>query len=223
MSRLIRLSLYVLCATALCAVTIGTSAAQEGSAIITGLVQSAEGRPLAGATVFIPDLSVGTQANSAGRYRLVVAPARVRGQATTLTARFIGHKPQSRPITLAAGDLEVNFSLPQDVIMLQEIVATGVTGATERAKVPFSVARVDTSQMPVIAVNPLNQLQGKVPGANIALTSGRPGANPSVILRGPTSINANGRSQEPLYIVDDIVLGGNIPTSIRRTSRASKS
>jgi TonB-linked SusC/RagA family outer membrane protein len=192
------------------AMTAGTLPAQEGSAVITGLVSSEQDRPLAGATVFIPEMNIGTQTNSAGRYRLVVVPARVRGQSATLTARFIGHKPQSRAITVTAGEQTVDFSLVQDVIMLQEVVTTGVTGETERAKVPFTVARVDSAQMPVLAVNPLNQLQGKVPGANIASVSGRPGATPSVILRGPTSINAFGRSQEPLYIVDGVVLGSSI-------------
>jgi TonB-linked SusC/RagA family outer membrane protein len=184
--------------------------AQDGSAVITGMVASQQGRPLVGATVFITELNVGVQSNDAGRYRLVVVPARVRGQAATLQARIIGHKPQSQTITLAAGEQVVNFSLVQDVIMLQEIVTTGVTGSTERAKVPFTVARIDSSQMPVLGTNPLSQLQGKVPGANIASISGRPGATPAVILRGPTSINAFGRSQEPLYIVDGVVLGSSI-------------
>jgi TonB-linked SusC/RagA family outer membrane protein len=59
-------------------------------------------------------------------------------------------------------------------------------------------------------VNALSQLQGKVPGANIASTSGRPGTAPQVILRGPTSINGNGRGQEPLYIVDGVILGSSL-------------
>jgi TonB-linked SusC/RagA family outer membrane protein len=210
MSKVRRLTSLLPWVAAILVMFAGSLPAQEGSAIITGLVASDKGRPLAGATVFIPEMSIGTQTNEAGRYRLVVVPARVRGQAATLTARFIGQKPQSRTITLAAGEQTVDFSLMQDVIMLQEIVTTGVTGETERAKVPFTVARVDSSQMPVLGVNPLSQLQGKVPGANIASVSGRPGATPAVILRGPTSINAFGRSQDPLYIVDGVVLGSSI-------------
>jgi TonB-linked SusC/RagA family outer membrane protein len=209
MSRLLRLSFWSWTA-AMVVPFAAALQAQDGSAIITGLVQSEQGRPLPGATVFITSLNVGGQANEAGRYRLVVAPARVSGQTVAIQARIIGHKPQTRSITLVAGSQEVNFSLAPDAIMLQEIVTTGVTGATERAKVPFTVARVDSTQMPVLGMNPLSQLQGKVPGANIASVSGRPGATPSVILRGPTSINAAGRSQEPLYIVDGIVLGSSI-------------
>jgi TonB-linked SusC/RagA family outer membrane protein len=87
---------------------------------------------------------------------------------------------------------------------------TGTQEATEANKVPFTVNRVDASQLPVPASNPLTQLQGKVPGANIVSASGRPGSQPAVLLRGPTSINASGRGQEPLYIVDGVILNGNL-------------
>src|SRR5437763_13266189 len=65
--------------------------------------------------------------------------------------------------------------------------------------------------MPVPAANPLTQLQGKVPGAEIVSNSGRPGAQPAVLLRGPTSINGQGRGQDPLYIVDGVIINGGLP------------
>ncbi|MFL5561247.1 MAG: SusC/RagA family TonB-linked outer membrane protein [Gemmatimonadaceae bacterium] len=185
-------------------------AAQEGTAVITGQVTAEQGRPLVGATVVITELNAGVQVNDAGRYSLVVPAARVTGQTVTLRARFIGYQPQSKTITLHAGPQSFDFALAVDPTRLSEVVVTGVTGETERQKVPFTVARVDSADMPVQAVNALSQLQGKVPGANIAATSGRPGVAPSVILRGPTSINANGRGQEPLYIVDGVILGSSI-------------
>src|SRR5438132_12549092 len=64
--------------------------------------------------------------------------------------------------------------------------------------------------MPVPAEDPLRALQGKIP-ANIVSGSGRPGAQPAVLLRGPTSINAQGRGQDPLYIVDGVVINGSLP------------
>lgn len=184
--------------------------AQEGTAVITGQVTAEAGRPLTGATVAITELNAGVQVNEAGRYTLLIPAARVNGQTVTLRARFIGYQPQSRTVTLRAGTQSQDFTLAIDPTRLSEVVVTGVTGETERQKVPFTVARVDSADMPVQAVNALSQLQGKVPGANIASTSGRPGVAPSVILRGPTSINANGRGQEPLYIVDGVILGSSI-------------
>jgi TonB-linked SusC/RagA family outer membrane protein len=57
-------------------------------------------------------------------------------------------------------------------------------------------------------------LQGKVPGVRIASPSGRPGNSPSILLRGPTSLNASGRGLGPLIVVDDIVLSNGSPTDI---------
>ncbi|HEX2780552.1 MAG TPA: TonB-dependent receptor plug domain-containing protein, partial [Gemmatimonadaceae bacterium] len=187
-----------------------TARAQEGSAVISGQVTAEGGRPLAGATVAITELNAGVLVNEAGRYTLLIPAGRVNGQTVTLRARFIGYQAQARTITLRAGAQSQDFTLVVDPTRLSEVVVTGVTGETERQKVPFTVARVDSADMPVQAVNPLSQLQGKVPGANIAATSGRPGTAPSVILRGPTSINGQGRGQEPLYIVDGIILGSSI-------------
>jgi TonB-linked SusC/RagA family outer membrane protein len=163
-----------------------------------------------GANVFITELNISVGTNEQGRYTITIPGGRVRGQTVVVRVRSIGFVPGQQSITLNTGAQTVNFALKADVNRLQEVVVTGVTGATERAKVPFTVSRVDSADMPVLAVNPLSQLQGKVPGANIASPSGRPGTAPQVILRGPTSINANGRGQEPLYVVDGVILSSGI-------------
>ena len=187
-----------------------TLAQATDGATITGAVASDQGQPLHGANVFITELNVSFGTNEQGRYTITLPAARVRGQTVVVRVRSIGFQPGQQSITLSAGAHTANFSLKADVNRLQEVVVTGVTGATERAKVPFTVSRVDSADMPVLAVNPLAQLQGKVPGANISSPSGRPGTAPQVILRGPTSINANGRGQEPLYVVDGVILSSGI-------------
>jgi len=71
------------------------------------------------------------------------------------------------------------------------------------------VTSVDATDMPVPGSNALTSLQGKVPGAQITMPSGRPGTAPAVLMRGVKSINASGRSQGPLMIVDGIILNGS--------------
>jgi TonB-linked SusC/RagA family outer membrane protein len=197
--------------TALLVSALPVAAAQAQNAVINGRVTSEFGEPLNGANVFISEMNISVATNANGVYQITVPAARISNQNVQLRVRYIGFVPAARPVTIAAGDQTVDFQLRPDVNRLEAVVTTGVTGATERAKVPFTVARVDTSEMPVPAVNPLSQLQGKVPGANISSFSGRPGNAPAVILRGPTSINAAGRSQEPLYIVDGVILQGGLP------------
>ena len=188
----------------------GLARAQD--AVITGRVTAeGSGAGVSGATVAITELGVGVLTNTTGAYTLTVPAARVRGQSTAIIARFIGYVPLRRQITLSAGRQTQDFTIRQDVNRLNEVVITGVSAATTRIKVPFAVTRIDSTQTPVPGVNALTQLQGKVPGANIVVASGRPGAAPSVLLRGPKSINAAGRSQDPLYIVDGVILSGGLP------------
>jgi TonB-linked SusC/RagA family outer membrane protein len=184
--------------------------AQAQGAVVTGKVTSEFGQPLEGANVFITELSLSVGTNAAGIFTINVPGARVAGQAAVLRVRSVGFAPQTRAIKITAGSQTLNFSLKTDVNRLEEIVVTGVTAGTEQRKLPFTVSRVDNSEMPVQSANPLTQLQGKVPGANIVSASGRPGSTPAVLLRGPKSINAQGRGQSPLYIVDGVELQGTL-------------
>ena len=185
--------------------------AQAQNATIQGKVTSDQGRPIEGANVFITEMNLSVGSNAAGNFTITIPGARVRGQSVVLRARSIGQKPDAKPIVLRPGVINQNFVLQADVNRLSQVVVTGVAGATEQTKVTFSLARVDSADMPVSGVNPLTQLQGKVAGAQIVSSSGRPGAQPAVLLRGPTSINASGRGQDPLYIVDGVILNGPLP------------
>src|SRR5437867_12598717 len=169
----------------------GAKSAQAQDAVVRGTITSDRGEPIAGANVVIDELRVGVVSNATGQYTLSVPGARVRGQPVVVRVRAIGFKPNSKAITLTPGEQIVDLALGYDVNLLEAIVVTGTQEATEAVKVPFTVNRVDAAQMPVPGSNALSQLQGKVPGANIVSASGRPGAQPSVLLRGPTSSNAS--------------------------------
>jgi TonB-linked SusC/RagA family outer membrane protein len=187
------------------------ASSQAQSAVISGRVLTPQGQPLQGANVFITEMNISVGSNAAGRYTLTVPGQRVTGQTVQLRVRSIGYKPIAKPVTLTAGSQTVDFALAEDVNRLSEVVVTGTAVATAARNVPFAVARIDSSQMPVIGSNAVQQLQGKIAGANITANTGRPGAAPAVVLRGPTSINASGRQQGPLYIVDGILLQGSTP------------
>jgi TonB-linked SusC/RagA family outer membrane protein len=201
-------------AAAVLALLLGGSVAaqaQTPGAVITGRVVSDAGQPLSNANVFITELSISVGTNADGSYRISVPAARATGQEVTIRARVFGYTPAAQTIRLAAGDQTVNFTLNQDINRLSAVVITGVTGATEATKLPFSVTQVTEADMPVPGTSVLSQLQGRAPGLSILSTSGRPGSSPSVLLRGPQSINGFGRGQQPLYIIDGIVISGGLP------------
>ncbi|PYO80470.1 MAG: hypothetical protein DMD63_01140 [Gemmatimonadetes bacterium] len=190
---------------------VAPAIAQGQEAVVTGRVVSDQGQPLAGANVFITELNISVGTNQSGVFTINIPAARVRGQPVVLRARAIGYQPAANPIALNAGSQSVDFNLRKDLTELSAVVVTGVTKATEAIKLPFTVTRVDSSQMPVTGSNPITQLQGKIPGALIVNASGRPGAAPSIVLRGPVSLNATGRTQQPLYLLDGVPLNGGLP------------
>jgi len=210
MTKLLR-STRVLFSALLVLAVVSPALAQDQAAVLTGRVISDQGQPLAGANVFIPELNISVATNQSGAYTLTVPGARVRGQGIMLRARAIGYLPSATPMTLSGGSQSFDFNLKADVTKLSIVVVTGVARATEQIKLPFTVTRVDTTQMPVSGSNPLTQLQGKIPGALIVNASGRPGAAPSIVLRGPVSLNATGRTQQPLYLLDGVPLSGGLP------------
>ena len=185
----------------------------QAQVVISGTVASEQGQKLSNANVYINELSVSVATDAAGHYSVSLSPARLRGATSvTIRARAIGFTPVSRITT--ASSQTIDFKLRQDVNRLSEVIIAGVTAGTEQKKLPFSITRVDAADLEkVSATDPLQALQGKVPGANIVSASGRPGAPPAVILRTPTSISSAGRGVAPLYVVDGIVLGDQLPTT----------
>lgn len=183
-------------------------AAQQGqSAVITGKVTTEFGQPIDQANVYFNDLNVSVATNAQGVYTITIAGARVTGQQLNLRVRAIGYQPGLRPIRITGGSQTQDFSLRQDINRLNEVVVTGVVGeGVERSKVPFAIGRLTTEDMPVPALDPVAALAGKVAGVRIAQAGGKPGSTPEILLRAPTSLNATGRSQQPLFVVDGAIL-----------------
>lgn len=196
-----------------------TATAHAQGAVIAGKVTSEQGREIQGANVVIPELNISVATNAAGNYTISIPAARLNGSNVAVRIRAIGYVPRGSIVALNPGSQTANFTLAEDINKLEAVVTTGVTGATAQRNLPFAVSRLDESDMKVPAMNPLSQLAGKVPGATIVSASGRPGAAPAVLLRGPTAITGSGRGQSPLYIVDGVVLsdqgsntgGGGLP------------
>lgn len=185
-------------------------ASAQNAATITGSVTNEAGQPLFGAGVGIEALAIQVGTGEDGRYTITVPGARVRGQQVVLRARLFGYAPQVKSITITEGSQTHDFVLKQDINRLSQVVVTGVAEGTEKTKIPFTVATVTAADMPVPGANAFSQLQGKVAGVQITSSTGRPGADPQILLRAPLSINASGRGQGPLVIVDGIIFNGGI-------------
>lgn len=196
----------IVTALTLCSVSAVPALAQ-GATFRGKVTSDKSGEPIVGASVVIGELQLSVLTNPQGMFVLTIPATRVNGQSVTLTARAIGFKSVARLIpALTAGERTVDIPLAADINKLEEIIVTGVLEGTERAKVPFAVGRLTTEDLPVPALDPVRALAGKVAGLRIGATTGRPGSSPEILLRGPTSINATGRSMEPLIVVDGVIL-----------------
>jgi TonB-linked SusC/RagA family outer membrane protein len=185
----------------------GQLQAQASGTIQGRVVEASSRQPLAAVQVSVPGTQRGTLTDREGNFRISGVPAGQR----EIRAELIGFTSVNRSVTVTAdGIATVEFEMRQAVIDLEEIVVTGVAGEMARAKLPFTVDRLTPAVLPVAATNAASMIAGKVAGAMVATSSGRPGSAPSILLRGPTSINASGRSQEPLYIVDGVILSASI-------------
>jgi outer membrane receptor protein involved in Fe transport len=200
-----------LCAP-LVAVAMATATASAQDASISGRVTDPDGAPVGVATVRIVSLAAGTTTGADGTYRLVIPANRLRsGQTVALSVSRQGMTATTRSVTLSPGaNLTQNFTLAVGAVLLEDLVVTGTAGPTSREKVPFTVATVRAEDIPVAATSAAGSIQGKVAGATVTSSTGRPGAPPTILLRAPTSINASGRSQEPLYIVDGVVMSSGV-------------
>jgi len=182
--------------------------------VITGKVTDEAGEPLPGANVIIQLTNLGAATDAAGKYRFTVPASAVKGQQVTLEARFIGYRTKTAKIVLKPGTITRNFSLPVDVLDMDAIVVTGVVEETPKTKLAFSVARVEGRLLEEVpSTSPETALYGKVAGVKVVRANGQPGTSASIQLRAPTSINASGRSQDPLYIVDGVIIDPSVTGS----------
>ncbi|MCF6223154.1 MAG: TonB-dependent receptor [Flavobacteriaceae bacterium] len=86
---------------------------------------------------------------------------------------------------------------------LDEIVLTGY-GTQKRRNITGSVASVNAEELKQASVATFDQmLQGKVSGVQISQTSGGPGGNVNVLIRGASSITGG---NQPLYVIDGFAL-----------------
>ncbi|MDM8159333.1 TonB-dependent receptor [Labilibaculum sp. K2S] len=159
---------------------------------ITGVVVSAtDNTPIPGTNVVIKGTTIGGITDIDGNYSIQV------NENDVVVFSFIGFRSQE---VLISNQQVINIILAEDVSSLDEVVAIGygvqkkklVTGATINVK-GDDIAKMNTT-------NPLQALQGKTPGVNISSSSGQPGEEVKVTIRGLGTIG----NSKPLYIIDGI-------------------
>ena len=176
---------------------VGITSAALAQGTIKGKVTDDKGNSLPGANVFIKGTTQGTISDMDGNYQLDGVPT---GN-NTLVVSFIGFADFETNVGLLDGQtVTQNVVLSEDVNQIEEVVAIGygvqkkklVTGATLQVK-GDEVQKLNTT-------NALQALQGQTPGMTITSTSGQPGSDMKVNIRGLGTVGNSG----PLYIIDGV-------------------
>jgi outer membrane cobalamin receptor len=98
--------------------------------------------------------------------------------------------------------------MEQDLLNLDEVIVTGVAAGTPKKKMAVSVERVDAAKlMEVPAGSASSALSGKVSGVTVIQSTGEPGSQATILVRGATQITG---SQAPLIVLDGAIMEGTL-------------
>jgi len=171
---------------------------QPQEIVVTGKVTDEDGNPLPGVNIIIKGTITGTITDLNGNFSI-----EVEDPDAVLVFTFIGMLTQEIKV---GNQTEINITMAQDIIGLEEVVAIGY-GTSSKRDLTGSIVSVDMEEKTSAANVDLTQaLQGYFPGINVGGVS-RAGESASLSIRGQTSLSA---SDEPLIVLDGIIYNGNI-------------
>ncbi|WP_374173613.1 SusC/RagA family TonB-linked outer membrane protein [Flavobacterium tructae] len=171
-----------------------------GQDIITvkGVVTDAQNMPMPGATVSEKGTKNTTVTAMDGDYQIKVKSNAI------LVFSFIGTKTKEEPVK---NRTLINTKLLDDANNLDEVVVVGY-GTKARKDLTGAISSVKGQELAKIPVQNVAQaLQGRIAGMQVTMSDGTPGSEPSLRIRGGTSIT---QSNEPLYVVDGVAQTGGL-------------
>ncbi|WP_316809172.1 SusC/RagA family TonB-linked outer membrane protein [Pedobacter agri] len=203
---------FILVVIALCLFPLVGLSQQLNSQKISGRITDDTNQPIVGATIILKGTKIGAISNSDGYYSINV-PTSI--SPVVLVYSFVSYL--TKEITLGESKT-VNIVLLAEQSELNEIIITGYS-TQKREAITGSITQISGKKLnDATSPNVSSLLQGKVPGVSVVNSSGRPGAAPTVRIRGRVSLNS---TLDPLYVVDGVIQHGapNLnPTDIETLS-----
>lgn len=169
--------------------TLGSAFAQIQ---VTGVVVSEEDElPVIGAAVTVAGTNVGVITDANGQFTLTCPKGK-----ETLRISYIGMEPVD-----VTAQKNVRVVLKSEFTQLDEVVVTGY-GVTRRQAFTGAAYSLGDKQISnKIDPNPIKSLEGTVPGLQMNIGSGQPGAPATIFIRGRNSLNSG---TQPLYVIDGV-------------------
>jgi len=157
---------------------------------VSGQIVDEQGEPLMAVSILEKGTANGIITDIDGNFELSV-----RNNGAVLVISYVGYVTQEVKVQT---DKKMNIILKEDSQALEELVVVGY-GVQKKSSLTGAVSQVKSEDMEARTITrPEQALQGKTAGVQVLSASARPGASPSVRIRGVAS---NGDSS-PLYVVD---------------------
>ncbi len=171
-----------------------TSQAQELA--VTGKVTGTDGAAVPGVSVVLKGATIGTITTVDGNYTIQA------NMGDVIVFSFIGMTPQE--VTVASSTIDI--VMEEELTDLDEVVVIGY-GVQKKSVVTAAISSVSAEDLEASTPTRVEDvLKGRVSGVQITQSSGQPGAESKVRIRGIGTIN----NSDPLYIVDGMAVNGGI-------------
>ena len=165
---------------------------------VSGTVFSQEdGQPIIGAAVKVVGTSTGMLTNVNGRFELALPAGKDQLEIT-----YLGYEGK---VVKAKNGMRV--FLKADAQLVDEVVVVAY-GTTKKSSFTGSAENINGEKLELRPIsNVAKGLEGNASGVQVTSSSGQPGSEPAIRIRGYGSINAY---STPLYVVDGIPYDGSL-------------
>lgn len=186
--------LFLLCSFLVCVLFV-----QAQKRTVTGTIVDPAGLTVIGATVQVKGTTIGVISDFDGKYSIKIPALRN----PVLVFSYVGMGTKEVKVD---NQKVVNVTLEDDTQALEEVVAIGY-GVVKRKELTGAAIQVGAESLEKTVTSDVAMaLQGAVPGLNITSSTGEPGSNANIQIRGITSISG---SNTPLFVVDGIPQEGD--------------
>lgn len=167
---------------------------------VSGNVTSSEdGTSIPGVNVVVKGTSIGTITDIDGNFAV-----QVPSDESILVFSYIGLATEE---IMVGNRSVIDVKMKPDLTQLNEVVVVAYGTQSKQALTgAIGVVNEDViKNQQIVSVG--RALQGTTPGVNVISPTGQPGENPTIRIRGVSSVNA---SADPLIVLDGVVFNGNL-------------
>ena len=163
------------------------------SKTVTGKIVDANGEPVIGASAIVKGTSIGGVSDIDGNFTIKNVP-----EDATIQVSYVGYKAQTISVK---GKNTLTITLLEDNTTLDDVVVIGY-GSVKKSTLTAAVSKMDAKGIENRTLaRAETALQGQLAGVQVRTTTGEPGSDMQIRVRGAASVNA---SSDPLYVVDGV-------------------